>query len=189
MIYIRRMPTGFMKKEQTEFARKLLEDALKKEFGMTVLPEIEKTSDGKPYFRYHPEVCFNYSHSKNMAACVLASVEVGIDIERIRPFQEKTARRFCNEPEWRWLINQQNPDEAWIHIWTQKEACLKYTGTGIRTDLRKLDVSPVLRHETKKVVLSEKEIKRQGYLFSVKKENYIISVCSRERIENNILHI
>ena len=103
MIYWRTMEEGLKKAEQTAFARTLLLDALRKEYGITRLPEIARTPHGKPYFLNYPELYFNYSHSKHAAACVLSKQAVGIDLEQIRNYSEKTAQRFCSQGEWVWL--------------------------------------------------------------------------------------
>ena len=84
---------------------------------------------------------------------MLSSARTGIDIETIRPFHERTARRFCCDREWNWLKGQEDQDQAWIRIWTLKEAYLKYTGTGIRTDLKQLDILDVLESRTEQKVI------------------------------------
>ena len=148
MIYWRSMPEDCRKAEQTACAQQILAEALKREYQMSALPRIEKTESGKPYFADYPEIQFNYSHCRTMAVCVLSSARTGIDIETIRPFHERTARRFCCDREWNWLKGQEDQDLAWIRIWTLKEAYLKYTGTGIRTDLKQLDILDVLESRT-----------------------------------------
>ena len=137
---------GIKKAEQTAFARTLLLDALRKEYGITRLPEITRTPYGKPYFLNYPELYFNYSHSKHAAACVLSKQAVGIDLEQIRNYSEKTAQRFCSQGEWSWLQRQPDLNKAWIQIWTMKEAWLKYRGTGLRVDLRDLDFTSALEN-------------------------------------------
>lgn len=145
MIYWRAMSENMKRKEESAFARMLLEDALKKEYGMEILPEIQTNEFGKPFFTAFPDIHFNYSHTKNAAACVLSDSEAGIDLERVRRYNEKTARRFCSDKEWNWLQNQENMDSEWIRIWTRKEAYVKYLGKGIRMDLRSVDTFDVLR--------------------------------------------
>lgn len=125
MIYWRTMEEGLKKTEQTAFARTLLLDALRKEYGITRLPEIARTPYGKPYFLNYPELYFNYSHSKHAAACVLSKQAVGIDLEQIRNYSEKTAQRFCSQGEWVWLQRQPDLNKAWIQIWTNERSMVK----------------------------------------------------------------
>ena len=191
MIYWRSMEAGMKKAEQTAFTRKLLLDALEKEYGMHRLPRMEHTTLGKPFFPDHPEIFFNYSHSKTAAACVLSRNPAGIDLERQRSYQEKMARRFCCEREWDWLQRQEDLDKAWIQIWTLKEAWLKYTGTGIRTDLQRVDVSDALRKEKK---CEKRRMSENGQVLSVWMDSFFIedfwlSVCQEEEKNNHVLHI
>ena len=71
MIYWRSMPEGCGKAEQTTCARQLLAEALKREYRIQVLPRIERTENGKPYFADYPEIHFNYSHCKNAVVCAV----------------------------------------------------------------------------------------------------------------------
>ena len=178
MIYWRKMPEGLTRKEESAFAQMLLKDALKREYQLPALPEIERSSYGKPYFPAFPELYFNYSHSKDGAVCVLAKNSVGIDLEKVRSYREKTVKRFCNEKEWNWLQKQETRDKEWIRIWTVKEAYVKYTGIGIRTDLRCLDISDALKVAAGEMAVVEPEPGKKVYIQSFFKENFWLSVCS-----------
>ena len=47
---------------------------------------------GKPYLALQPEIRFNLAHSREMALVAVArDVEVGVDIERVRPLPEYAA--------------------------------------------------------------------------------------------------
>lgn len=105
---------------------------------------------GKPYVDY-PDVEFNVSHSGNMVVCAIASKPVGIDIEEIRPVNLKMAKRFCSKREIEYLFGHIPQENELVHttdndllsrffkIWTQKEAYLKYIGTGLLCDDLKID--------------------------------------------------
>lgn len=191
MIYWRFMETGLKKTEQTAFAQKLLLEALSREYGITRLPEVARTPLGKPFFPAYPEIQFNYSHSKRAAACILSREAAGIDLEQVRSYQEKTARRFCCEQEWNWLQRQPDLDQAWIRIWTLKEAWLKYLGTGLRTDLQKLDISDAL---TKEAGCRKARVWADGqavsaWMASYFMEDFWISVCQEKENSNHVLHL
>ena len=191
MIYWRTMEEGLKKAEQTVFARTLLLDALKKEYGMTRLPEISETFYGKPYFLNHLELHFNYSHSKHAAACVLSKQAVGIDLEQVRNYSEKTAKRFCSQGEWIWLQRQPDLNKAWIQIWTMKEAWLKFRGTGLREDLRDLDFASALENPStqKEITVSEQGQDHTACMQSYFIEDFWISVCGKEENNNHVLHL
>jgi len=84
---------------------------------------------GKPYLASAPEIRFNLSHSREMALVAVArDVEVGVDIERVRPLPEYAAiaQRFFP------------PDTAppkgvrdFFRHWTRFEALLKAHGAGL----------------------------------------------------------
>ena len=140
MVRWREMPEGLKSREQTLFAGKLLLEMLEEIYGIREMPVTEKGRYGKPYFPDHPGIRFNYTHTDHMTACIVGSREAGIDLERIRPFQERTARRFSAPGEWEWLLLQEDPDSAWIRLWTVKEAYLKYLGCGINREMCEIDL-------------------------------------------------
>ena len=186
MIYWRFMPEGCRKAEQTACAQQLLAEALKREYQMLILPQIEKTEKGKPYFADYPEIHFNYSHCRDVAVCVLSSARTGIDIETIRPFHEQTARRFCCDREWNWLEKQEDKDLAWIRVWTLKEAYVKYTGTGIRTNLSQIDMLDVLESQSEQKEVWDHGTKVILYAESIQNCRKWISVFGEQKINTTM---
>lgn len=84
------------------------------------LPEIKKTSNGKPFFPERPEVYFSLSHSKSHVACALSDVPVGVDIESPRDISERAIRFFCSDEE-RALFDP-------LDLWVLKESYVKLIG-------------------------------------------------------------
>lgn len=84
---------------------------------------------GKPYISGGPE--FSISHCKHGIAVAVDERPIGIDIESIRKADEALVERTMNEAE----REQIHSDADFIRLWTQKEAYLKYVGTGIVNDL------------------------------------------------------
>lgn len=181
MIYWRAMPENMKRKEESAFARMLLRDALKKEYGIETLPEIQADKFGKPFFTEFSDIHFNYSHTKNAAACVLSDREAGIDLERVRRYNEKTARRFCSDREWNWLQDQKDMDSEWIRIWTRKEAYVKYLGRGIRMDLRCVDTFDILRDNKQKQTGEKAESADKIQMQSFFIEDSWLTVCGFSR--------
>lgn len=94
---------------------------------------------GKPYFKDYPDIHFSLSHSGKMAVLALADSEVGIDVQEFRGFQEKVAKRFYHEEEYKMLeaVSEAEAKEMLFYkIWTCKEGYIKYTGEGMGQDLR-----------------------------------------------------
>lgn len=114
----------------------LLKEGLKKEYGITDNPVFEYDDGGKPRLQGFPDVYFNLSHCREAAVCALSDVPVGIDIETVRPFRESLARHVLSEEEYGGVAVAVRPDIEFIKLWTCKEAVLKLTGEGIRSDLK-----------------------------------------------------
>ena len=76
-------------------------------------------------------------------ACVVANRPVGIDVEETNRYKDSIARYAMNDKEYDEINNSANPDETFTKLWTMKEALLKYTGEGLRRDIKTvLNLSP-----------------------------------------------
>ena len=70
----------------------------------------------------------------------MSSREIGADIEALRPIRPALAKRVCTPEELRYISAGGEFDSArFLAVWTAKEAYLKYRGTGICGDLRKIE--------------------------------------------------
>ena len=114
----------------------LLRDALSREFGIDENPVFEYDAGGKPRLKGHHGIFFNLSHCREAAVCVVDTVPVGVDIETVRPFKDALARHVLSPEEYFLVAASFNPAVEFIKLWTRKEAVLKYTGEGIRSDLK-----------------------------------------------------
>ncbi|MBQ3005068.1 MAG: 4'-phosphopantetheinyl transferase superfamily protein [Clostridia bacterium] len=111
--------------------------------------EIYKNSKGKPYIKNSPYY-FNVSHSEDIAICGISESEIGVDIEKVRKVNLKTATRFATEKELFYIFGKSPCDddyysdtteiyERFFEIWTLKEAYFKKLGLGISTDLKSVE--------------------------------------------------
>lgn len=80
---------------------------------------------------------FSLSHSGNYAACVLAPVPVGIDIERHKSDNAGVARRFFTRDECEDITD----DERFYFYWTLKESFLKAVGKGLSLPMNSFSVT------------------------------------------------
>lgn len=96
-------------------------------------------AQGKPYLACRacaPPIRFSLSHSDELALCaVTEGREVGVDIERIRPVSawREVAARYFSQRE-REALCALPPDrilEAFLRVWTYKEAYSKALGQGV----------------------------------------------------------
>ncbi|UGB38082.1 4'-phosphopantetheinyl transferase family protein [Frateuria soli] len=88
---------------------------------------------------------FNWSHSGDCALVALGrGIVPGIDVERRRPRPRALAlaRRYFHPVEATWLAAQPTDqrDEAFLALWTAKEAVLKATGRGLAFGLQRLEI-------------------------------------------------
>lgn len=113
----------------------MLEDMLRKNFGLAVCPEFSYDSHGKPYFRGYQEISFNISHCHRGIACALMDKPVGIDIEEIQ-FDEDLAKVIFNSEELEAVRSADEPAVKFTELWTRKESFLKLTGEGLRDNLK-----------------------------------------------------
>lgn len=115
---------------------------------LDVEPEALSLTDdahGRPHLAGHDGLHFNWSHSGShaMVAVAQALPALGVDIEqrRERPRALELARRFFAEREHAAL--QQLPstgrNDAFLRLWTAKEAVLKAHGRGLAYGLERVE--------------------------------------------------
>lgn len=131
MIYIENLKEKVSQKKQSEIGRALLQKGLKTEYDMRDMPMILSGSYGKPYFAFHSDIHFNISHCDIAVVCILSRKPVGIDVEKIKSFDEELARYVTNPKEFEDLIKSDNPALAFTILWTKKESFMKLTGSGL----------------------------------------------------------
>ena len=130
-------------RKQCAAAYLLLKRALKEVYGISESPLFEYDEGGKPTLKDHPDIHFNISHCGKAVACVVADRPVGIDVEETNRYKDSIARYAMNDKEYDEINNSANPDETFTKLWTMKEALLKYTGEGLRRDIKTvLNLSP-----------------------------------------------
>ena len=114
----------------------LLQQALHEEFGIPSLPPLVYAPQGKPYIEGRPDIHFSLSHCRELAACVVSSQPVGIDVESIGAYDEDVAMATMNVDELQRIARSAWPDVAFTRLWTMKESFLKLTGEGLRNDMK-----------------------------------------------------
>ena len=130
-------------RKQCAAAYLLLKRALKEVYGIDESPVFEYDDGGKPSLKGHAEIHFNLSHCGKAVACVVADRPVGIDVEETNRYKDSLARYAMNDKEYDEISNSANPAETFTKLWTMKEALLKYTGEGLRRDIKTvLNLSP-----------------------------------------------
>ncbi len=125
----------------------------------TIILKKEKT--GKPFIENGSDRLFvSFSHSQDLVLCAISDdLDIGIDAEIMnRKVNPAIIKRILSEKEWN-TFGSDNP----ISLWTMKEASVKSLGTGLRTNLKELELT---KHENGlfKIKINKKE-KLQGICF------------------------
>lgn len=100
---------------------------------------------GRPLLAPAQALDFNWSHSGDCALVALGRhIVPGIDVERrrARPRALDLARRYFCAAEADWLASQPSDrrDEAFLALWTAKEAVVKALGRGLAFGLHRLQI-------------------------------------------------
>jgi len=98
--------------------------------------EFAEGEHGKPYLAADRALCFNLSHSHERALIgVTRGVEIGVDVERIRPMSDclSLAERFFPPSEAAAFAATEpaDRDRDFFRRWTRIEATLKARGVGL----------------------------------------------------------
>ena len=112
--------------EQSEAARRLLAKLLGHEAA------VEHDAHGAPYLPEYPNLHISLSHCRTAVAAAVHDQAVGIDIESRRKINPSLRERVCTPDEQDAIRNSDDPDMAFLRLWTRKEAVLKCRGTGIK---------------------------------------------------------
>ena len=102
---------------------------------------INKNKYGKPFLVNFPNVHYNISHTKGMIVCAISDSCVGIDVEKIKPFNKRIVERFFSINEREYIFaSKENKDGRFAEIWTKKESYAKWLGKGMAIPFESFDV-------------------------------------------------
>lgn len=104
-------------------------------------PKTAIAENGKPYFPELPGLQYNLSHAGDYVVAAFSDESVGIDIAERRVCKDSLIRRCLTEAEMGWLKGQVDRDEAFCRLWAGKESFVKWTGDGLRKDLRQVEIT------------------------------------------------
>jgi len=158
-------------KKESVVAYLLLRLALLEIYTINDIVVFDHLDKGKPVLRDFPQIHFNLSHSKNVAACVVSDFEVGVDVQYIRKVSDKAAKRVLTKAEYEEFKTKPDPDEYFCKIWAIKESVMKKTGQGMAAAFNKLPVNDI------------KDIS------VFREKDYFCSVCGENSHEMQIKHI
>lgn len=126
---------------------------------------------GKPYGLYEGEHMYmSIAHTDNKILCALSmQADIGVDIERAdRKTGERLRARILQPEEEKQLGHVES-----IRLWTIKEAAVKLSGSGLRTNLNEVPVTPIGGDRFLAIFNDEKTAR----ICSFKHKNYWIAVA------------
>lgn len=161
------------KKEEDKKQELIAGYLLKKYLGIDHSEQLDCKVGGKPTLR-NGNRHFNLSHSGKYVVLAIADQEIGVDIERIRPYHEATAKKVFSLEVQKKLsaISEKERDQMFTRLWTELEAKLKVKGIGFGKEWE-----------------SEKE--KEFVVETRKVDDYFISVASEQemKIETDWLNL
>lgn len=114
---------GIRGEDGRALSRPLLARAVREVWGWTEVPELVRSSRGKPEFSGRPGHRMSLSHGGGYALCALSDDgPVGVDIETVRPHRPGLPEYALTEEE---LAAFDGSWEDFARIWTLKEAWCK----------------------------------------------------------------
>lgn len=184
---------GSYLKYQREIADKILNYSLKKHFHMMFdRDKVKRGSHGKPYWSGEEDMWFNVSNTEGLVVCAIASLEIGVDAERLRGVRLPVIRRSCSQKEVNYILDgkeaflEQSKEllgeleqERFFRIWTLKESYIKMTGDGMSFPLQEAE----FLIKEKKNGKTDITCSQAGYFIQRKIADYWVSVCGSQQAE------
>ncbi len=139
--------------------------------------KIQLEQSGKPKLMQHPEFCYSLSHSGKWVICGVHSKELGTDIQEMRSWNMRMAKRFFATEEYERLLNAEEAEKSMLFykMWTAKESYAKLTGEGIGKGISQYLTSEEFDKVRDTNLQEEADIRTYEML-----QEYMICVCSRE---------
>lgn len=174
------------RKQEHKIGRELLKRGLEREYGSSY-PVVQQ--DGKkPRLQGADGIYFNISHTRGMVVCAIADHEIGIDVEKIRNYEERLMRRICSEDEIAYIERTEDGRAGrFFQIWTLKESYVKAIGTGLSFPFQNITFEIQQKADSQEPERIVSNI--PGFLFHQSRLNnqYIISICEPEEIHGEAL--
>lgn len=138
---------------------------LKKYLGIDHSEQLVWKEGGKPILRNENQH-FNLSHSGKYVVLAIADQEIGVDIERIRPYHEATSKKVFSLEMQKQLSTtaEKERNQLFTRLWTELEAKLKVRGIGFGKEWE-----------------SEKE--KEFFVETRKVDDYFISIASEQEMK------
>lgn len=170
--------TGDYHKYQRKLADELLNCGLKDMFQINGTEKnIERETNGKPYLKGMEQYHFNISNTDGMVVCAVSEVELGVDVEREKPFRKGILRKCAGPGETEYILGAEEKvqQERFFRLWTLKESYIKMTGEGMRIPLNEIEFELLKKDESVRITCS-----KEGNFYQRNEKEYWMSLCTKE---------
>ena len=150
---------------RSAYAFMLLRIALKREHGISRVPEFVFNEHEKPLLSDYPDIWFSMSHSANAVICAVSETPVGADIQDIRNISLRAASKFLTPDEFAAvssLSDEAQRSAEICRLWCIKESYGKMTGKGFLEGFSSF---------------SAEKITEEKKACCIRRGNYYISAC------------
>jgi len=133
-------------------ARMLLAEMLLRLYGISQLPEIALSPNGRPFFIDAGLPDFSIAYAGNIVGVLLAEEggKVGLDMEIVRAHSRQTLEQYAKEvtqAEKAWVRAQADPIEAATQLWALRQSIVKLTDNKEKSALQLHPASGRLRSQ------------------------------------------
>ncbi|MBU9726755.1 4'-phosphopantetheinyl transferase family protein [Diplocloster modestus] len=122
-------------------------------------------------------MCISLTHSGSVAGCAVADVEVGLDIEKIKGYDGRVARRFFRDEEWKFVEEKAQEDRggAFCEQWVLKESFVKAVGMGFHLPIEEFAI-----HRGEKIWVEQAAVDGE-FAFRLERldQEYQMAVCTK----------
>lgn len=125
---------------------------------------------GKPSYEKNSDIFFNKSHTKDLSVAIIDNKNCGIDIEKIRTYNQLMVNKICSNEEITFLNSVSNKDYYFTLLWVLKESFLKCIGVGLSVPMKKINFI-----KDNKINLEIKNFKMKYITLN----KYIIAICRK----------
>ncbi len=94
---------------------------------------------GKPFLSNDNKIKFNLSHSEDYIFLGISEKLIGVDIEKIRHYDNAIIYNCFHPLEIDYIQKARNKDLAFCIVWTRKEAYFKCIGTGLSKEMKHIN--------------------------------------------------
>lgn len=129
------------------FGEELLRELVCDVYGVTDEEiTLENLPSGKPLAKVKgKDIFISITHSGDFVAATVCDTAVGIDLEVKKEFKPSLLRKALSSEELEYVEKSKDKNQAFLKIWTAKEAYLKLTGEGLK-GFSKANVLPLVKN-------------------------------------------